>query len=562
MKEFTSLLKTQLNVNFGFSAIRYKYFKQRRELWQPILFLLAFLSLIPLYVSYIKMLNTILASLKSINQEGTVLLLGVLWSQIILFVFGISHIFAKFYYSDDLQILIPLPLKPSKVLTSRFIVVMINEYLVVLPIMLPIIIAYGLQNSVTIIYWLFSILILILLPIIPLALSSIMVIIFMRYTNLRGKRDLIRVIGGVLMVALILLIQFIGQKSSTNLPQGGELEYLSRLISEKNSLINRVGASFPPSIWATRALIDFNRARGLVNLLIFLLLSIVIFFGMVYVSERIFYKGLIGGQELAPKKKKLTDKELKVRLARTSHPTIAIFLKEMKILIRTPIYLMNSIGAVIIIPFAMAIPILASKDEIGKLISEFNKTSNGAGVNLLLIAFIMFMAANNGIGSTTFSREGRQFWISRIVPLKVEYQLMGKILSSLFVQLIGLIIVLAIALFILPLKIFDMAIISLLGLLGSIPLTELAMFVDITRPLLDWDNPQRAMKQNMNVLFSFIIGILYILANFILVMAMLKIGVDGLSIYLFLGTIYIIGSVALFGLLSKYTARRFKDIEA
>ena len=41
--------------------------------------------------------------------------------------------------------------------------------------------------------------------------------------------------------------------------------------------------------------------------------------------------------------------------------------------------------------------------------------------------------------------------------------------------------------------------IVLLGLLGSIPMTELGMVVDIMRPLLVWDNPQKAMKENLNV---------------------------------------------------------------
>lgn len=33
------------------------------------------------------------------------------------------------------------------------------------------------------------------------------------------------------------------------------------------------------------------------------------------------------------------------------------------------------------------------------------------------------------------------------------------------------------------------------------------MIIDIKRPMLDWDNPQKAMKQNLNGLFS--VGLLF-----------------------------------------------------
>jgi len=561
MKGLGSLLKTQLNVNFGISAMKYKYFKQQKELWQPAIFLVAILSLLPVYIGYIKVIGFLFPTLKSINQEGILLLVGIIGAQIILVLFGISHIFAKFYYADDLQILIPLPIKPSTILTARFITVMINEYLAVLPILIPILLIYGLQSGAGILYWLYSILIVVTIPIIPLAISSIVVMIFMRYTNIKGKRDLIRVIGGVLMVVAILAIQTITQRTAANLPQGGQMEYITSLLSEKNSLIRQMGASFPPSIWASNALINFNSANGLLYLLIFIGISSFIFYGMVYTSEKVFYKGLIGGQEVSSKKKKLTDKQLDNKITKVRHPIFAILDRDMKILVRTPIFLMNSIGAVIIIPFALAIPIFSGDQQMTNRIMQFYNEGNMAIINLALSAFIIFIAANNGIGATTFSREGKQFWISRVVPIKVEYQLMGKILSSILVQILALVVILGGALFIVPLRLSTILVVTILGILGSIPVTQLAMFIDITRPLLDWDNPQKAMKQNMNVLFSLMAGIAYVVVSGLMVLFMLKLKLNPTIIYLIMGVMYIVISVVLFKILSRFTTKRFREIE-
>jgi len=514
-----------------------------------------------LYSGFINILNNIFPVLKSINQEGILLLIGILGSQILLFIFGISHIFAKFYYAEDLQILIPLPMKASTILTARFITVMINEYMIVLPILLPILIIYGVKSGFGILYWLYCILIIATIPIIPLAISSIVTMVFMRYTNIKGKRDLLRVIGGVLMIVLILGTQVITQRTATNIPQGTEVEYITSLLSERNILIMQMGASFPPSIWASVALVNFNNINGLVSLLTFIGISTFILIGMVYLSEKLFYKGLIGGQEVSSKKKKLTANQVNSKISNVDHPIIAVLKREIKILIRTPIFLMNSIGAVIIIPFAIAIPMFTADPGMLGTLTQYYNENNMTLINLILSAFIIFIAANNGIGATTFSREGKQFWISRIVPTKVEHQIMGKILTSLFVQILALVIILVGASFIVPLKLSTIGIVTILSILGSIPVTELAMFIDITRPLLDWDNPQKAMKQNMNVFFSLLVGMAYLAGCAILVFMMLKFGLNAITIYMITGFVFLILSVLLFKALSRFTAKRFREIE-
>jgi len=222
---------------------------------------------------------------------------------------------------------------------------------------------------------------------------------------------------------------------------------------------------------------------------------------------------------------------------------------------------MNSIGAVIIIPFALAIPIFTTDPQMLSTVTQFYNESNMPIINLILSAFIIFIAANNGIGATTFSREGKQFWISRIVPIKIEHQIMGKILSSVFVQILALGIILGGARIMIPLKLSTILIVTILGILGSIPVTELAMLIDITRPLLDWDNPQKAMKQNMNVFFSLLAGMAYIFISALFVLFMLKLKLGPLAIYLSLAVVYITVSIVLFKALSRFTAKRFREIE-
>jgi len=560
MKQLISLIKTNLNITYGISAFKYKYFKQKKELWQPIILIVALLSLIPTYILYIGMIQGLHTGLNMINQEGMLLLIGFLASQIIVFIFGIIYVLSKFYFSNDFELLIPLPIKASNIIISKFITLLVNEYLTILPILLPIFVIFAINSDGGIVYWLYSVLIFLTLPIIPLGISSILVMIFMKYTNIKGKRDMIRIIGFILMIAIIIGIQFGTQSLTTNIPRGQEQDYIANLLEENDGLIRKAGSTFPPSIWASLALSNVDSFKGFLSLLLFLGVSLLVFYVMIYLSERIYYKGLIGGQEVSTRKKKLTESELKEKTGNVNHPVISIFLREIKILLRTPIFLMNSVGAVIMIPIAMAIPVIMSGDILENL-PDITDTRFMPIIILVVTGFIIFIGATNGVGSTTFSREGKQFWISRMIPVKVEHQIMGKILSALSIQLLGIAAVLGVGAFLIEINIIMVLGIVILGLLASIPIIELSMLIDILRPLLDWDNPQKAMKQNLNVLFSMALGVLYILLLVSLTLALIMVKISYLVIFLLLTVVFIGLSIGLFFLLSGTSIKRFRDIE-
>src|SRR5699024_8627708 len=107
-------------------------------------------------------------------------------------------------------------------------------------------------------------------------------------------------------------------------------------------------------------------------------------------------------------------------------------------------------------------------------------------ISLIGAGVVVMLGVMNSIGSTTFSREGKNFWIQRTLPIKVQDQIIGRVLSSLFVQLIGIIALLSSLHFMIELKLENIFWITVIGLLGSIVMVEIGMVVDIFRPLLDW----------------------------------------------------------------------------
>lgn len=199
MDKLISLIKVDFNKTFGLSSLIYS-FKAKKNRWQYILFGFAALSLLPTYFLLVKALGNIYDAYVQIGQKSYFLQTGIFLSQALVLVLGIIYVMSKYYFSNDLELLVPLPIKASQILGSKFVILMISEYITTLPIILPFIFIYGIKGGEGLGYWLYSLILVLTIPIIPLILSSILVMIFMKYTNIKGKKDLLRIIGALFFV--------------------------------------------------------------------------------------------------------------------------------------------------------------------------------------------------------------------------------------------------------------------------------------------------------------------------------------------------------------------------
>ncbi|HZX21074.1 MAG TPA: hypothetical protein VFF25_01660 [Clostridia bacterium] len=557
MGKIISLIKTDFNTTFGLSSIAYS-FKNKKNRWQIIVFGIAMLSLLPTYFLFVKSLGGIYDIYSQIGQRSMFLLLGFLAAQVIVFVLGLLYVMSKYYFSNDLSLLIPLPVKPSYILGSKFVTLMFSEYLTSLPIILPFIFIYGTRGGEGGVYWIYSFLLILMLPVIPLVLASILVMFFMKYTNIGRKKDLIRTLSAVFFIVLMIYVQLkINTITQKALLQGDD--FLVNLVKDSNLLVKNLGLGFPPSMWASLSLSNYLKITGLGNLLTFVGVGVLSFIVMILLSEGLFFDGLIGNIEVSASKGK-TGRKLSIRdSAVQTKPYLALAKKEITMLFKTPIYLFNSIGGVIAVPIIMVMTTVAGGGGDTDSIVKFIETKPEF-VALVGIGFITAMGMLNSIGPTTFSREGKNFWIQRVLPIKARDQIIGRVLSSIAIQVLGLIALLGALAFVIRLRLSTIVLIAMLGLLGSIPMTQIGMVIDIIRPSLTWANPQQAMKQNFNVLFGMGLGTLYAGGIGLLVFNLIgKIDIN--LVFIILAAIFIVSTVILYYLLERLILKQFEVLE-
>jgi len=180
----------------------------------------------------------------------------------------------------------------------------------------------------------------------------------------------------------------------------------------------------------------------------------------------------------------------------------------------------------------------------------------------VITLFMVICATLSGVASSSFSREGRKFWVSKVIPVDYRQQVLAKFLHSMAIAMLGIGSATAVVLF----RLHAEAGKCLPGLALALPvtafLTSLNLAVDLARPLLDWISPQKAMKQNLNVLIAMLLDLGFL---FLYGLAFIKLGKSGLGLTPVLGTMGALGLAlagAGYALLTRFALRRYPAIEA
>lgn len=560
MKPFASFIKMQLNVNYGISALKYRFTREKKKLWEPILIAVVIvISLVPMLALYTLMMSGLFAAGLMMNQPEIILTIAFLFTQIVILFFGIFYVMGTFYFSQDLESLVPLPLKPYEVVGGKFAVIMVNEYLTALPILLPPLIIYGAGTGQGIFYWIKSLLLITAVPIIPLAAASLLIMILMRFINFRRYKDLFAVIGGLAAMFLGVGISMFSQ----NLSGVEEPDFFNNLILSKSGLIEMIGSKFPPSIWATKSLSE-NGLAGLWNLILFFAVCIILFLLLLWLSNKVFYKALLAGQEVTRRKRVMTGEQINMKYGKEKSPISAIMAREWRILFRTPIYALNGLAGSLVGPIIVLSMFFAqgSDKDATQIFEMINSAETAPYIVLAGLGLMLFTAGMNLVASTTLSREGKTFWITKLVPVSAKQQVTAKFLMSYIVSAFGVIVTGVIMLAFLKVSPVWVLGSILVGLLASVSMVALNMLLDIFHPKLIWNSEQEAMKQNMNggigMLLSLII--LIILGAVVFVMMMVKLPMW--LVFIAIGTVSVILGVLSLLALFAVADRKYQELEA
>ena len=496
MRKYLSLTRVLLKNSMGMMSDG----KSKKALNVFIYGVLA-VCMIPLGFTLYMMFNTAMAQLQPLQQEGAVLALGFHISSLVTFLFSIFLIPSIFYFSKDSETLLALPLPPQTILSAKFSVCLVYEYAFTLIVCVPLYIAYANNAAIGIPYILLALVIFITLPIYPLVLSSIITMLLMRFVPFFKNRDRFNMIAGILSIILAFGFSF-AMNSGTIAEDPNAL--ISMLTQGNNSMISLFSKIFPAIPFAAEALISSDALQ----LVYYILITCAALAVLVILGKWLYFKGAIGFSETKSSRKELSAKDF-ARVSR--HSKVRTYLiKELRLLIRTPVYAINCIGMCVLMPIMLlVIFITADADVLLQQLPDITPYLDGMLPYAVLAGMASgFLFSNlNMISSTAISREGTNISFMKYIPMSLKQQLQAKVLSGILMSVISMLLTMVCVYFLLPIFPLTWYFAAAAASLITIVLGNYAsLALDILHPKLVWEQEAAAVKQNMSGIVSMLAG--------------------------------------------------------
>ncbi|QRG67006.1 putative ABC transporter permease subunit [Brevibacillus choshinensis] len=476
--------------------------------WKSVLILFAIaVGILPMMAALVVFVSGLYEGLAGVGQESALLGLGVAVTSLVIFILGIVYVLTVFYYSQDVEHFLPMPLSAKDILGAKFLVALLYEYFTSLIMIGPILITFGVKSGGGVLYYLYALLVFIALPIIPLTLAAMVVMLFMRYTNFGKSKDRFRLIGGLLAIGVAVGFQAFIQRQTSG--TGNQIEQFQQMIAAGDQgLLGVVTQLFPASKLAALAMFESGAWSGLGYLAAFLAAAVVGFGVFLFAGNRLYFAGVMGISESRSKRKRVEEtaiqKAVKVRPAWLSYAV-----KEWKILWRTPAFFMNCALSSILLPLFALIPLLSRRDSAEMLagLNEWMQGEHAGGISLV-VAFAAFvvLAGTNSTSVTAISREGQGFFLNKSLPIPYGQLIVAKLIPGIILTVFSMALLVAEAAWFIKLSPLFIILSLVVSIPGILFINLLGIMVDLQMPKLTWSSEQEAVKQNLNPLFSMLFG--------------------------------------------------------
>ncbi len=527
--------------------------KKGSNLGKIVLFtaLYAYLAGIVGYISY-----EAIRSLMEINQEAVffnICFVGMIGMTIIQTVFNSLNIL---FFSKDIEYLIPLPISSIKIIMAKFNCLIISSYIINAIVILPVLVVYGVLLKLGITFYIVGLLVVLLFPIIPVILTSIIVTIIMKFTNIIKNKDMVQYITVFVTLIFVIGIQMLSSSGSSNEITNEEL---ANMLLETNGLVEMYSDYFITLKTINNALLNYNSLNGMISVLVLFLETIVVYILGGIITSKMYIKAITSLQTQGIKKSKKTSKD-KDYIEKT--PLKSYVKKEFINLTRNPIFFMQCMLPSILFPVLFSFPIIVSLKESGEegilelqnLILQNIETQRGIFVSLAIVAFCFMF---NFISATAVSRDRNNSTFMKYIPVNLEKQCLYKTIPGMILNMIPLIYFLIIIKIIVPIASIKILLyISVVSILMNIFNNYCFIIIDLINPKLEWITEYAVVKQNVNMFFQIVIILIQLG-----IIALVAFNISNIEVLVgIISLIYIIGLYLIRKYIIKHQVKIFSKI--
>ena len=476
--------------------------KRARRMFAFLLIFTFLFIIVPfLLISAIFVYDTTI-QLMDINYESIGLKIMCYLVSIFTFVFTFPVILNEFYFSNDIEKLIPLPVKPVELISAKFTACFIVENLVQILLIFVSIISYIVALKLKISNILLALIEIITLPIIPMIYSAIICLIIMYLAKYIKNKEIIKKMSSVFVVALFFFFFYV-----INALKDFDFElYLENFANGNHKFLDIMNTVFPQIDLFINTLTNQN-----IGALILYILINLVFIGIFLVLAKFTYLDSVIG--MSAKDTSTHNPSSKLLNNLKEHSVFrAYVLKELKVLIRTPSFFINCIMINIFWPvFVYTIykvgPLNYTISEMKHFVA-IGSLDFKVKMLILITGISILLPAMNSIAATSFSREGKHFSFMKYIPVSYKTQWLSKYFVSFIITFVGINIYATIFYIMIGLPIGTICLFYLISILAVSAISLIGVYIDSIQPKLIWDDENNALRENYNTFIAMGIALL------------------------------------------------------
>lgn len=537
-----SLFKIFASNIFSFNGLSDSNKKGWKGIAKTILLGLLFLYVIVVFVAmYSVTMYSVYGALKDAGKTSLMPVISMIAAVCVIFFFGLSSVATNYFTGNGEEQFLSMPITPAQLFGAKFGVSVIYDALIGFALFAIASGIYG-YNEHLLANPLFYVGVLVsaaTISIVAIAVIYFLLIIVLYFIPALRKRNFLTAIASVFIIAFAMCYGYINSQFGTVIGSGNA-EQMTAITAPLVEIFTNMDSKLGFFKFISNAL-----NGKVIPILALIAISAAIIFGYVPVMGNLYVKTFNGFSDIKTKKLTAEKVEEAIREVKTNSVFKALYLRDVRTVLREPTFFANGPLMIILLPVIMTISMCFAFFVQGgetldgmkaELASRINKLSpedfTRIKFYIILIAAAVsnFMGNSTSIASSSFSREGKSMYDLKAMPVtnlmiaKVKfwhamtYVFLSDIITINFV--VALILILALP-FTLEIIIEIVVMIIIINTAVSLPLVFMDMFIDTANPKLNWENPVAAFKQNMNsiiAVFATLIvdGLFVILGIFVL----------------------------------------------
>lgn len=489
MKKLISVLRATMAGDINI----FRFYKNRQvSMFKKIMSTIGtiLLSLLLLFTAF-EYAYLIADPLHKVGATFVMLTLYMIIATVVVFMEGIYKSQGILFDAKDNDMLFSMPIKKSIIFTARLIKLLSFQYIFAIIVALPAFAVYAYFENPGLNFYLISLVMLILLPIIPTILACIFGYIVKALSSLFKKKNAIQLLLSVIFTAGLMTLSFKTQDFLT---------HIAEKASSINDFITRL--YYPVGLY-----IELIQKFDTTKLLILVGINLIFAIIYVYLFSMLYFKIISKLSETSAK----SNYSLKNKEYKSNKQITALFKKEFKRYLSSPIYIFNTIfGVFMILAFTIGIGI-----NFEGTINFVAKTEN---VQLpmdqvmvyfpkIYICLLLFSIPTIAITASSISLEGKSFEITKSLPVSTKKIFLAKILVS---DLISIPVILLSTIFLITKMKFTL-IDSIIALAICVILPNIIAFlgliINLKFPLLNAKSDTVVVKQSLSSLVAIFGGL-------------------------------------------------------